>query len=72
MPDIQVNRITQKTEAESVSTEAHVLITQQEDVGGVPTEALRRAHMDLFVDAALEVMGLAIVDGALCAILSEE
>lgn len=74
MPDtnIQVNRITQKAEAESVSTEAHVLITQQEDIAGVPTESLRRAHMGTFVDAVLAVTGLAIVDGKLCAVISRD
>lgn len=69
---IQFNRITEKTEAESVSTEAHVLITQPELIDGVATVSLRRAPMDLFAAAALKAMGLTIVDGALCAILANE
>jgi len=69
---MEFNRITQKTEAETVLSDAHVLITQPEVVSGVATESLRRAPLDVFIAGALEVMGLAVVDGALCAILDEE
>lgn len=72
MPDMQFNRITQKAEADEVSIEAHVLITQQENVGGIPTESLRRASMNIFVDAILEVIGFAVADGKLCAVINRD
>ncbi len=66
------NKITEKTQASAVKSTASVLITQPETVNGVSTESLRRAHIDLFIDGVLEMMGLAVVDGALCAILEND
>jgi hypothetical protein len=69
---MEFNRITQKTETEAVKPEAHVLVTQPETVDGASVEALRRATLDSFVEASLQAIGLAVVDGRLCAIIEHD
>lgn len=69
---MEFNRITQKTVTEAVSQEAHILITQPETVGKDTEEALRRATLDAFVNTFLESIGLAVVDGKLCAIIDRD
>lgn len=63
-----VVKITEKTVADSVDAGAYILITQEEEVGGEPVEALRRAALE----DVLNAYGLSVnSDGKLCALIEE-
>ena len=61
-----VTKITEKTVADTLKDSAHFLVTQQETIGGTPTETLRRVPINMMYQRVNQQLCLSIVDGKLC------